>query len=119
MMKYAHRAMAVIAAVAAISMGAVGAVSASPVSRHAPDAQCGLQESQNIYSYGSFAANDVNIRTGPSTSCTSVGLGYIGHSVIIYCYSGDWDYLDDQTTGKLGWSLDEYVDWNTGAPNPC
>lgn len=50
-----------------------------------------------------FAGSGVNIRTGPSTACTSVGLGYPSHVVRLDCLKGDWSHIANLTTGRLGW----------------
>lgn len=67
-----------------------------------------------------YDAVGVNIRTAPSTGCTSVGVGYSGHWLTLHCIQVGydnflWDYLTDNTTGKTGWSRDSYVSW-TGGP---
>jgi len=79
---------------------------------------------------GSFLYEGVNIRTGPGTNCTSVGLGYSSHSVTYYCYRvGDpvtfngatyytWTYLRDNTTGVFGWSSDAFLG-GLGSWTPC
>lgn len=60
-----------------------------------------------------FAVNYVNIRTGPSTACTSVGQGQMSHWVQVDCYksgeNGTWTHLYDFTTGKEGWSKDSLL----------
>jgi len=77
-----------------------------------------------------FAGNGVNIRTGPSTSCTSIGLGYLSHRVNYRCYGlgqsvsgwNTWTYLTDITTGKTGWVNDSLLDPNSGSRGslvPC
>ncbi len=48
-----------------------------------------------------------NIRTGPSTSCKSVGQGQPSQSVTYHCYkyvgNYKWTHLKDNATGKVGW----------------
>jgi hypothetical protein len=56
-----------------------------------------------------FDGSGVNIRTGPSTVCTSRGQGQPNHIARIDCYkTGDdgqlWTHLRDVTTGVEGWS---------------
>jgi hypothetical protein len=69
-----------------------------------------------------FASNGVNIRTGPSTGCTSVGQGQKSHSVQVDCYKsgegGTWTHLFDFTTNKEGWSKDSLL-VGTGALEAC
>lgn len=82
---------------------------------------CGWTPANNSNIPASFNASGVNIRTGADTSCTVIGEGYPGQSVTVRCAwynSGDnrwWDYLDDKTTGKRGWSAEEYVNWSGSA----
>lgn len=63
---------------------------------------------------GHAAPNGVNIRTGSSTSCTSVGQAQASHTLDYYCYTvGNdgytWTYLKDLSTGKLGWVRDDLL----------
>lgn len=56
---------------------------------------------------GHFTGQGVNIRTGPSTTCTVVGLGYEGQAVSVHCYyqvNPVWFYITDKATGVEGWS---------------
>jgi Bacterial SH3 domain len=82
----------------------VSARSSAPLGVHA-GAACDWKPSSPVYwPQQHFTANGVNIRTGPDTSCTSVGRGYSGQQITIYCYSGDWVYLYDDASRKSGWS---------------
>lgn len=82
--------------------------SASNASAHAP---CGAKANDiDGSSYPTATFDAVNIRTGSSTGCTSVGLLLKGQKVDYYCYTiqhtGDnysWTYLRDVPTGKIGW----------------
>jgi uncharacterized protein YraI len=70
-----------------------------------------------------FTGSGVNIRTGPLTTCTSVGLGYPGHNVQYHCYkvSSDgftWSHITDITTAKSGWVRDGFLS-DFGAVNLC
>ena len=67
---------------------------------------------------GHFTGDGVNIRTGPSTSCTSRGLGYRSHAVIVHCYGSGWVYLTDTTTRVTGWSSSQFVS-SSGAAVVC
>lgn len=66
-----------------------------------------------------FDGSGVNIRTGPHTSCTSVGHGQLSHMVDYHCYAvGDtvngwstWTYLRDVTTNTYGWVNDSHLDY--------
>ncbi|MEU2614801.1 hypothetical protein ABZ570_24925 [Micromonospora sp. NPDC007271] len=65
-----------------------------------------------------FNGSNINIRSGPHTSCTSLGYGQLSHNVDFWCYAaGDrvtangytthsWTYLKDLTTGVSGWVAD-------------
>jgi SH3-like domain-containing protein len=114
------RHLLVIGASAVVSVGWAAAASAAPVSHSVtstspasvrPAASCGWQPANNSNSPSSFTGNGVNIRTGPSTSCTSKGLGYTSHGLRVRCVdlADDWDYVTDTTTGVTGWVADQYV----------
>jgi hypothetical protein len=73
-----------------------------------------------------FDDNAVNIRTGPSTACTSRGQGQLSHNVDYWCWASGqtitrggetwstWTFLRDTTTGVQGWSSDAYLDFRDG-----
>ncbi|MEN3608752.1 SH3 domain-containing protein [Plantactinospora sp. ZYX-F-223] len=94
--------------VAALALGAaslVAAVVPGTPALAAPAATC-PDNGWSIRDGGTgylFAASGVNIRTGPSTDCTSVGLGYPNHLVRLDCQKAGWSHIFDHTTGKLGW----------------
>ncbi len=55
-----------------------------------------------------FSSNGVNIRTGNSTSCTSLGHGQKKHTVRIHCVKGSngplpWVRLRNESTSVAGW----------------
>lgn len=60
-----------------------------------------------------FNGNFINIRTGPSTACTSLGQGQASHRVQYDCWksgeNGTWTHLFDETTGIEGWSKDSLL----------
>lgn len=60
-----------------------------------------------------FNASNVNIRTGPSTSCPSRGQGQPNHIVQLDCWKtgdgGTWSHLFDETIGVEGWSRDDLL----------
>jgi uncharacterized protein YraI len=72
-------------------------------------AVCPQTPTNNTNTAASFTGDGVNIRTGPSTSCTSKGLGYRVHSVTYHCEGSGWVYLTDNTTGVTGWSSGAFV----------
>ncbi len=65
--------------------------------------------------YGKYVnTNYVNIRTGPSTSCTSVGQAQASHNVMLDCWKlGDggytWSHLYDYNTARQGWVRDDLL----------
>jgi hypothetical protein len=80
----------------------------------APAVNCIQNPTANDNGPAEFRGTGVNIRTGPFTTCTSVGLGQPAHSVIERCTKTnsngvDWTYLTDRTTGKTGWSQTSLV----------
>jgi len=71
---------------------------------------------------GGFTTDGTNIRIGPTTECTSVGLGYRSHSVTYHCWrsgaGGTWTHLRDNTTGAQGWVKDSLL-VNNGSSYSC
>ncbi|SBT67686.1 hypothetical protein GA0070622_4749 [Micromonospora sediminicola] len=115
---------AVVLTVAASGVAVVGA--AAPAS-----ASCSHSHSNVDPKFGQlFNATNVNIRTGPHTTCGSLGYGQLSHSVDFHCFaSGDrvsanghttytWTYLRDTTTGVSGWVADALLD-NLGGNVAC
>ncbi|MBN1174164.1 MAG: hypothetical protein JXA67_18480 [Micromonosporaceae bacterium] len=95
----------IIASVAAIIPTASPAFAAS-----CPDNGWSIKDGR----YGQyFASNGINIRTGPSTACTSLGLGYSSYSVMLDCYksgqNGTWSHLWVENTGVQGWVKDSLL----------
>ncbi|MDQ1744054.1 MAG: hypothetical protein QOE23_2393 [Pseudonocardiales bacterium] len=64
-------------------------------------------------SYVSATSSAANIRTGSSTSCTSIGSLLAGQRIDYYCYTRTstytWSYLRDVATGKVGWVRDDLL----------
>jgi hypothetical protein len=97
------RLFAIVAAASMSGLGLVGfAPSASAVS--CPD------NGHHNYENGKYTRSlkaGANIRTGPSTSCASVGQGQVSHSATYHCYKNvgqhTWTYLKDNTNGRSGW----------------
>lgn len=71
---------------------------------------------------GGFTTDGTNIRIGPTTECTSVGLGYRSHSVTYHCWrsgaGGTWTHLRNNTTGAQGWVKDSLLVGN-GSSHSC
>ncbi|MFR9780585.1 hypothetical protein ACL02O_31620 [Micromonospora sp. MS34] len=116
MRKVSSAAAAVTLTVACAGVAVVGA--AAPAS-----ASCSHFHENVDTAYGQlFNGSNVNIRSGPHTSCTSLGYGQLSHYVDFHCYhSGDrvtanghttytWTYLKDTTTGISGWVADALLD---------
>ncbi|MFE9957621.1 hypothetical protein [Micromonospora sp. NPDC005299] len=110
-----------IAAAVALTAGCTGV---SVVSAAGPaSATCSHAHSNIDTKVGTlFNATNVNIRTGPHTTCGSLGYGQLSHSVDFHCFTnGDrvsanghttytWTYLKDTTTGVSGWVADALLD---------
>lgn len=69
-----------------------------------------------------FDGNGINIRTGPSTKCTSIGQGQASHRVMLDCFKtgegGTWSHLWDYTTDRGGWVKDSLLIGN-GSNRSC
>src|SRR4051794_5683661 len=55
-----------------------------------------------------YDTSGVNIRSGPGTGYTSLGLGYPGQGATIYCQTGSWARHKNKTTGVTGYTLRSY-----------
>jgi hypothetical protein len=103
---------AVVAACVAVAGGAAAVLPASPaMAASCPDNGWSILDGR-IGQY--FNTNYVNIRTGPSTSCTSIGQGQMSHLVQLDCWKvGDggytWTHLWDFTTARGGWVRDDLL----------
>jgi len=85
-----------------------------------PAINCIQNPGTNGGNTGHFTGQGVNIRTGPSTTCTVVGSGFESNAVTARCGkpvgSQFWVYLKDRTTGKIGWSEYPLITWDGGLP---
>jgi len=83
-----------------------------------PDNSWSIQDGRS----GSTTGNSVNIRSGPSTSCTALGQAQASHSLRYDCYkvegSYTWTHIYDRTTGYSGWIRDDLL-VGYGAYYPC
>jgi uncharacterized protein YraI len=116
MKSYLAAALAGLATISALTTPAAASV-------HMPAFNCIQNPSADSNRSASFTGSGVNIRTGPDTSCTSIGLGYPGQSVTAHCTqafvgANIWIYLTDNTTGKTGWSDFHYLSIS-GSLSPC
>ena len=104
-------------AVGAMSVVGVLALASPSAAVASPDVTCSQNPSTNSQLSGSFSGTNVNIHTGPFTSCTSVGEGQPSHhNVTLHCRklnsnNVEWVYLTDHTTNKTGWSAAAFVAW--------
>jgi hypothetical protein len=107
----ALRAAVVVPIVAAGTFVAVVSGLSGSASASAP---CGKTASDIDHSaYPTSTASALNIRTGSSTGCTSIGSLLQGQKADYYCYTVNsssgytWTYLRDVATGKVGWVRDD------------
>jgi hypothetical protein len=105
--------------VALASAGLVG-LTAGPASAQT----CGLPgpNRTQLRVNNNFRTNGVNIRTGPSTNCTSVGQGQATHDTVLHCFRIGtdgfiWTHLFDLDTGRQGYVRSDLLFVNSG--NPC
>ncbi|PRY02303.1 SH3 domain-containing protein [Allonocardiopsis opalescens] len=87
---------------------------------HAP---CGTAGPNLDGTIGRTIQNNVNMRTGSSTGCTSVGQAQTSHQLIYYCYTvGNdgytWTYVRNVTTARNGWIRDDLL-LNYGSWSQC
>jgi uncharacterized protein YraI len=99
--------------VSVVSVAPATAVTVSPA------INCIQHPRTNANQPSRFTGNGVNIRTGPSTSCTSIGQGFLNQSVTVHCIKGTlpnaWVYLKDNVSGVTGWSYAPNVSLIGGA----
>jgi Bacterial SH3 domain len=107
-------AVGVALSAALISAGAVTANAATADGSASPASVCGEVGNTGTTGPAKFIASGVNIRTGPSTSCTSKGQGISGQAVTAYCmtYDSSWTYLRDNATRVTGWVSSQYTNWD-------
>jgi hypothetical protein len=102
----------IAAAVTAAVATGIGASAAPASAQPAAPASC---PDNNWINFNSgtgdlFDANGVHIRTGPSTTCTSLGSGYASHNITVNCYNNHgWSHIRDNTTGVQGWVDTDYL----------
>ena len=98
---------------ASATLGAAGLIGGIPTSAMAASCPDNNHPNYDTTSGRLFAGNYINIRTGPSTACTSLGQGQRTHNVQYNCYksgeNGTWTYLRDTTTGVSGWVKDSLL----------
>ncbi|AHI01898.1 hypothetical protein BC739_006898 [Kutzneria viridogrisea] len=116
-MKFSYRAVtagfAVLLSAGALVAGSATASAQEPGTGASPEAGTSLACPDHRWSNHDgrtgrfFKSNSVNIRTGPSTGCTSLGHGQKSHRVRLNCWKhgvgGTWSHVQDLTTGVRGW----------------
>lgn len=73
--------------------------------------------------HDNFDGTGVNIRSGPSTSCTVLGQGNPAHNTVIHCYKTNpssghrWTHVYLPATGVTGWVRNDYL--HIASPHHC
>jgi uncharacterized protein YraI len=104
-------------AVGILSMAGVLGVSLPSAAAVSPDVNCTQNPATNSKTAGKFVGTNVNIHTGPFTSCTSVGEGQTTHDVTLHCFQFNsnnvlWVYLTDHSINRTGWAQGQFLEWN-------
>lgn len=102
-----HQSAAALTA-AALAVGAISTAATTPPASAA--GTCPNNNWSNItdsLQTNNFRTGGVNIRTGDSVDCTSLGQGQTTHDTRLHCYSWNgsyyWDHLRNRNTGVSGW----------------
>lgn len=83
-----------------------------------PQVNCVQNPGTNSDLPGTFIGTNINIRTGPFVSCTSIGEGEPANdSLAVRCTQVnsngvEWVYLTDYVSRKTGWSEAKFVFWS-------
>ncbi|WP_037818539.1 SH3 domain-containing protein [Streptomyces sp. NRRL S-146] len=103
------------AATAAASLALVlggGIAMASPAAAAVGSSAC----TYNMADYNGWASTTINLRTGPGTGYTSLGLLSKDTSLRVYCWKGTssaWAYtkvMSGANAGRTGWVSAAYID---------
>ncbi|MGA8116570.1 MAG: hypothetical protein WCA46_23175 [Actinocatenispora sp.] len=107
----------------ALLLGSVAPAAASAGElRTPPTAAAPQHDGTALASIQAWCSDGTNIRTGPGTNYTSVGLCYHSNYVTASClayrsgYTYPWAKIVDHTTGKSGYAYGQYmtaVGWET------
>jgi hypothetical protein len=109
-----------------LGSGCIAAMGIMPLATSASaEVSCPMTPDRDawVLEAGAFLKNS-NIRQGPSTECTSNGVGRAAHMVVYLCYEYNeedeytWTYLKDLTTGVEGWTRDDLLE-DYGSTSPC
>lgn len=117
-----------IAVVVAITGGALGSLGPSALAGPGLTDDVSVQAScpdngwSNKDPYTDRARTASNIRTGPSTACTSLGQAQASHTLDLHCWksgqNGTWSHVRNTVTGRQGWVKDSTL-VGGGAVNEC
>ena len=107
------------AACAALATAGIAVGTLPTAAAAAPAVDCIQNPAANSHNAAQFTGTNINIRTGPFTVCTAIGEGQPSHNVTAHCLKFNsngvpWVYLTDHTTGKTGWSDEQFVTWSGG-----
>ncbi|MFF9852731.1 SH3 domain-containing protein [Streptomyces litmocidini] len=116
--KLAALAVGAVAATGGLALPATAAVAAPEGA-----AACSSPAWSNRDGHAGSANTDyVNIRTGPTTECSSLGQAQASHSLTLHCWvagqDGTWSHVQDNTTGVGGWIKDNLLN-GYGSSLPC
>ncbi|PRY40670.1 SH3 domain-containing protein [Umezawaea tangerina] len=124
-MELVSRSITALSVAAALLMSGAATALAAPPGEAAVSVQAGCPDntwSNQDNRTGKLVLTAANIRTGPSTTCTSVGQAQTSHSVTLHCWKpgqdGTWSHARDNSTGKQGWIKDTLLAGN-GAMIAC
>ncbi|MCX5278121.1 MULTISPECIES: SH3 domain-containing protein [Streptomyces] len=86
-----------------------GIAMASPAAAAVGSSAC----TQNMADYNGWASTTINLRSGPGTGYTSLGLLRTDTSLRVYCWKGDsWAYtkvMSGANAGRTGWVHTAYI----------
>lgn len=115
-MKRFTRALTTAAAIAVLALSGVAATSTAAAAGEVGALGCtATGADKDSTAYNKAFTTTVNIRSGRSTNCVALGVGYTSHTVDIHCssyYGGTyWTYLRNVSTGVKGWVKTDLLDW--------
>ncbi|MEV0682004.1 SH3 domain-containing protein [Actinosynnema sp. NPDC050436] len=118
-----RRTVAAVGLAALASLTVAGSAGAAQVAGVPDAAACGQGKADKDHrEYLKDFTHATNIRSGPSTRCTPVGVGYPPHSIDYHCWdygeNGTWSYL--RTRGNVyGWVKDSELKGGLGSIVKC
>jgi hypothetical protein len=106
---------ALVTALAATAVGGLGIIgTASSAEAYSCSGQP-YQTHGNAAVTGVFSSGGSRIRSGPSTNCGALGVGYSSQSARLDCYVYNqsdgyfYDHVKDTTTGISGWTREDVL----------